>query len=85
MRSLGFKNPETAIDIFSKLLDPRLGGLTQGGKLTTKKVIPAFLADILKSFDPDSALINLERFISGICPDQEALALDGDPRSIQCS
>ncbi len=66
LRSLGFKNPESAIDIFSKLLDPRLGGLTQSGKLTTKKVIPAFLAEILKSFDPDSALVNLERFISGI-------------------
>ena len=66
LRNLGFKNPESAIDILSKLLDPRLGGLTQSGKLTTKKVIPAFLAQILKSFDPDSALINLERFISGI-------------------
>jgi len=66
LRKLGFKNPESAIDIFSKLLDPRLGALTQGGKLTTKKVIPAFLGEILKSFDPDSALVNLERFISGI-------------------
>ena len=63
---LGFKNPESAIDIFSKLLDTRLGALTQGGKLITKKVIPAFLGEILKSFDPDSALVNLERFISGI-------------------
>ncbi|MGB2691612.1 MAG: bifunctional [glutamate--ammonia ligase]-adenylyl-L-tyrosine phosphorylase/[glutamate--ammonia-ligase] adenylyltransferase [Thermodesulfobacteriota bacterium] len=66
LRILGFKNPESAIDIFSKLLDPRLGGLTQEGKLTTKKVIPAFLGEILKSFDPDAALVNLERFISGI-------------------
>jgi len=63
---LGFKYPESAIDIFSKLLDPRLGALTQGGKLTTKKVIPAFMGEILKSYDPDSALVNLERFISGI-------------------
>lgn len=66
LRNLGFKNPESAIDIFSKLLDPRLGALTQEAKLTTKKVIPAFLGEILKSFDPDSALVNLERFISGI-------------------
>lgn len=66
LRKLGFKNPESAIDIFSKLLDPRLGALTQGGKLTTKKVIPAFLGEILKSFDPDASLVNLERFISGI-------------------
>lgn len=66
LRNLGFKNPETAIDIFSKLLDPILGALTQGGKLTAKKVIPAFLGEILKSFNPDGALVNLERFISGI-------------------
>jgi len=66
LRKLGFKNPESAIDLFSKLLDPRLGALTQGGKLTTRKVIPAFLGEILKSFDPDAALVNLERFISRI-------------------
>ncbi|MEM7008985.1 MAG: bifunctional [glutamate--ammonia ligase]-adenylyl-L-tyrosine phosphorylase/[glutamate--ammonia-ligase] adenylyltransferase [Thermodesulfobacteriota bacterium] len=66
LSALGFKNPASAIDIFSKLLDPRLGGLTQAGKLTTKKVIPAFLGEILKSYDPDSSLVNLERFISGI-------------------
>lgn len=64
--NLGFKNPASAIDLFSKLLDPRLGALTQEGKLTTKKVIPAFLREILKSHNPDSALVNLERFISGI-------------------
>ncbi len=63
---LGFKNPETAIDLFSKLLDPRRGGLTQEGRLSTRRVIPAFLASILKSPEPDSALVNLERFISGI-------------------
>lgn len=63
---LGFKNPGAAIDLFSKLLDPRMGGLTQEGKLSTRRVIPAFLASILKSPDPDSALVNLERFISGI-------------------
>lgn len=66
LADLGFKNPDSAIDLFSKLLDPRLGALTQEGKLTTKKVIPAFLGEILKSHDPDSALANLERFISGI-------------------
>ena len=66
LSKLGFKNPVSAIDLFSKLLDPRLGALTQGGKLTARKVIPAFLGEILKSYDPDSALVNLERFISGI-------------------
>ena len=66
LRELGFTNPESAIDLFSKLLDPRLGALTQSGKMTARKVIPAFLGEILKSFDPDAALVNLERFISGI-------------------
>ncbi len=66
LRKLGFKNPEIAIDLLSKLLDPKLGALTQGGRLNARKVIPAFLRKILKSFDPDSALVNLERFISGI-------------------
>ncbi|MCZ6469327.1 MAG: bifunctional [glutamate--ammonia ligase]-adenylyl-L-tyrosine phosphorylase/[glutamate--ammonia-ligase] adenylyltransferase, partial [Candidatus Dadabacteria bacterium] len=66
LRKLGFKNPEIAIDLLSKLLDPELGALTQGGRLNARKVIPAFLRKILKSFDPDSALVNLERFISGI-------------------
>jgi glutamate-ammonia-ligase adenylyltransferase len=66
LRKLGFKNPDIAIDLFSKLLDPRMGALTQEGRLTTKKVIPAFLGEILKSYDPDAALVNLERFISGI-------------------
>ena len=66
LRKLGFKNPDVAIDLFSKLLDPRLGALTQGGRLITRKVMPAFLGEILKSFDPDAALVNLERFISGI-------------------
>ncbi len=66
LSALGFKNPSSAVDIFSKLLDPRLGALTQSAKLTMKKVVPAFLGEILKTFDPDSALVNLERFISGI-------------------
>lgn len=66
LRKLGFRNPEIAIDLLSKLLDPELGALTQGGRLNARKVIPAFLRKILKSFDPDSALVNLERFISGI-------------------
>jgi len=66
LSKLGFKNPEIAIDLLSKLLDPELGALTQDGRLNARKVIPAFLGKILKSFDPDSALVNLERFISGI-------------------
>jgi len=66
LKKLGFKNPWSAIDLFSKLLDPRRGALTREGRVTTRRVIPAFLGSILKSPDPDAALINLERFISGI-------------------
>ncbi|MEQ9619640.1 MAG: bifunctional [glutamate--ammonia ligase]-adenylyl-L-tyrosine phosphorylase/[glutamate--ammonia-ligase] adenylyltransferase [Deltaproteobacteria bacterium] len=66
LSKLGFKYPDSAIDLFSKLLDPRRGALTGEGKLATRRVIPAFLASILKSPEPDSALVNLERFISGI-------------------
>ena len=66
LKRLGFKNPWSAIDLFSKLLDPRRGALTREGRVTTRRVIPAFLGSILKSPDPDAALINLERFISGI-------------------
>ena len=61
---LGFKHPETAIELFSALLDPRRGGLTEEGRAAMKKVVPAFLGGILKSPDPDSALLNVERFIS---------------------
>lgn len=66
LANLGFRHPETAIELFSTLLDPRKGGLTEEGRIATKKVVPAFLARILQSPDPDSALLNLERFISGI-------------------
>lgn len=66
LRKLGFRNPGSAMDLFSKLLDPRRGALTREGRVTTRRVIPAFLGSILKSPDPDAALINLERFVSGI-------------------
>ncbi|MCC6713196.1 MAG: bifunctional [glutamate--ammonia ligase]-adenylyl-L-tyrosine phosphorylase/[glutamate--ammonia-ligase] adenylyltransferase [Candidatus Dadabacteria bacterium] len=66
LRALGFRNPGMAADILSKLLDVRKGGLTQGGRAATRKVIPAFLASVLKSPDPDLAIVNLERFVSGI-------------------
>lgn len=66
LRKLGFRNPDIAMELFSKLLDPRRGALTREGRVTTRRVIPAFLGSILRSPDPDSALVNLERFISGI-------------------
>lgn len=63
---LGFRRPETAIELFSTLLDPRRGGLTEEGRVAMKKVVPAFLGGILKSPDPDAALLNVERFISTV-------------------
>jgi len=66
LKGLGFKRPETAIELIDVLLDTKKGGLTQRGRSFVRKIIPAFLSKIISSPDPDAALINLERFISGI-------------------
>lgn len=66
LKNLGFNHPETAIELFSTLLDPRRGGLTEEGRVAMKKVLPAFLGGMLKSPDPDSALLNVERFITTV-------------------
>ena len=64
--NLGFSVPDDAIEIISRLMDPRRAGLTERGRILSKKVIPAFLSNIIKLSDPDSALMNLEKFISGL-------------------
>lgn len=66
LANLGFSAPETAIEIISSLMHPKRAGLTEKGRVLSKKVIPAFLSSIIKLSDPDSALLNLERFISGL-------------------
>ncbi len=66
LRRLGFNDPEGSIQIINVLLDPQKGGLTQRGRMLARRVIPAFLKNILHSSDPDSALRNVERFISCI-------------------
>ncbi|MFQ5787879.1 MAG: hypothetical protein ACE5H1_07840, partial [Thermodesulfobacteriota bacterium] len=66
LRKLGFKEPGIAMEIMNALLDPKRGGLTQRGRMLSRRVIPAFLKNIFNSSDPDSALRNLDRFISGI-------------------
>jgi len=66
LRRLGFKNPESALELIAALLDTKKGGLTHRGRILTRRVIPAFLGRVIASPDPDAALVNLERFISGI-------------------
>ena len=64
--NLGFSAPDDAIEIISSLMNPRRAGLTERGRMLSRKVIPAFLSNIIKLSDQDSALLNLERFISGL-------------------
>ncbi len=66
LKSLGFKYPETALDIISSLVDTKRGFLTQKGRMMTRKVIPAFLSKVVRSHDPDAALRNLERFVFSV-------------------
>lgn len=66
LRKLGFKYPDRAAETIGVLLDPSRGGLTQRGKTLMRKVVPAFLSKVISSPDPDAALRNLERFVSGI-------------------
>ncbi|MEM4658381.1 MAG: hypothetical protein QXX77_08185, partial [Candidatus Methanosuratincola sp.] len=58
---LGFKNPETAIELIDVLLDPKRGGLTHKARSAAKKVIPAFLSKVIRSSNPDALLGNLVR------------------------
>ena len=64
--NLGFSAPDDAIEIISSLMNPQRAGLTERGRMLSRKVIPAFLSNIIKLSDQDSALLNLERFISGL-------------------
>ena len=66
LNKLGFKNPVVALDLIFSLIDTKRGGLTQKGRMFARRVIPAFLAAVLKSYDRDMALRNLERFITAI-------------------
>ncbi len=64
--NLGFSAPDDAIEIISSLMNPQRAGLTERGRMLSRKVIPAFLSNIIKLSEQDSALLNLERFISGL-------------------
>ncbi len=75
LQNLGFESPDTAADIILKLLDPRRSGLTEKGRMLSKKVVPAFLSEILKQSSPDTTLLNLDRFLSGISSKMSVYAL----------
>ncbi|MGH7885249.1 MAG: bifunctional [glutamate--ammonia ligase]-adenylyl-L-tyrosine phosphorylase/[glutamate--ammonia-ligase] adenylyltransferase [Thermodesulfobacteriota bacterium] len=66
LEKMGFKYPSEAMEIISLLLDTRRGGLTEKGKVLRRKIVPAFLSKIIKTHNPDQALISFERFISSI-------------------
>ena len=66
LKKLGFENPGTAIDLISTLIDSKRGALTQKGRMFSRRVIPAFLGAVLKSYNPDIALLNIERFITSV-------------------
>jgi len=66
LKKLGFENPNLAVDLISTLIDTKRGALTQKGRMFSRRVIPAFLGAVLKSYNPDVALLNLERFITSI-------------------
>ncbi len=66
LKKLGFENPNLAVDMISTLIDTKRGALTQKGRMFSRRVIPAFLGAVLKSYDPDVALLNMERFITSV-------------------
>ena len=66
LKKLGFENPNLAVDLISTLIDSKRGALTQKGRMFSRRVIPAFLGAVLKSYDPDVALLNMERFITSV-------------------
>ncbi|HEX3034071.1 MAG TPA: bifunctional [glutamate--ammonia ligase]-adenylyl-L-tyrosine phosphorylase/[glutamate--ammonia-ligase] adenylyltransferase [Thermodesulfobacteriota bacterium] len=66
LKELGFRYPDIAVEIIGALLDPTRSRLTQRGRSLMRKVIPAFLSKVIISPDPDAALRNLERFVSGV-------------------
>lgn len=66
LKQMGFSSPEAALEIISLLIDTRRGGFTEKGKVLRRKIIPAFLSKIIKTHNPDQALMSFERFISGI-------------------
>lgn len=66
LKNIGFKSPSEAMEIMYLLLNTRRGGLTEKGKVLRRKIIPAFLTKIIKTHDPDLALVSFERFISTI-------------------
>lgn len=64
MGELGFSRPAEDLDLIHSLVNAERSGLTQKGRQLARRVIPAFLSAVLKSYDSGTALRNMERFIS---------------------
>ncbi len=63
---MGFKDPAGNLDLIYSLVNPQRAGLTQKGRMLSRRVIPALLSAVRRSYDSSTALKNLERFISSI-------------------
>ncbi len=77
---LGFKRPAEDLDVIYSLINAERSGLTQKGRQLARRVIPAFLSAVLKSYDSGTALRNMERFISSTgCKTSVYAALSENP------
>jgi [glutamine synthetase] adenylyltransferase / [glutamine synthetase]-adenylyl-L-tyrosine phosphorylase len=78
-----FENPDAAYDNLLVLRDgpPKLN-LTERGRRVLEKIAPLFLQEVFLSPDPDLALANLERFLSGIRTRSSLYALLAENRDI---
>ena len=69
LATAGFRDPARAGSIIASLRDDSfLSNSLESQKILLRKVLPAILEGVLRSADPDTALIRLESFLSRIGP-----------------
>jgi len=67
LRGRDFRNPEESYLILKSIIHPHeRKGSTEKGKQLLEKLAPLFLDEILKSPDPQHALISLDRYIDSL-------------------